>query len=69
MPLANRGCDLQVWSMEVQEQGACSLWALAGQKTAQQKEIAEHISINQLIDCVLKSSDKLQYVGMLVTNY
>ena len=56
---------LQVWSMEVKEQGACSLWALAGQTKTQQKEISERIGVPQLIDMLLLQSEKLQYVGAL----
>ena len=51
--------------MEVREQGACSLWALAGQTKPQQKDIAERIGIPQLIDMLLLQSEKLQYVGRL----
>ena len=51
--------------MEVKEQGACSLWALAGQTKTQQKEISERIGVPQLIDMLLLQSEKLQYVGAL----
>ena len=54
---------MQIWSMEVKEQGACSLWALAGQTKTQQKDIANRIGIPQLIDMLLLNSEKLQYVG------
>ena len=49
--------------MQVKEQGACSLWSLAGSGKMQQKYIAERISISHLMDMLLTSSDKLQYVG------
>ena len=54
---------LQVWSIEVKEQGACALWSLAGQTKTQQKDIAERIGISQLIEVLLLNSEKLQYVG------
>ena len=54
---------VQVWSIEVKEQGACALWALAGQTKTQQKDIAERVGISQLIEILLLSSEKLQYVG------
>ena len=60
------GNGAQIWSMEVKEQGACSLWALAGQTKTQQKDIANRIGIPQLIDMLLLNSEKLQYVGKLV---
>lgn len=51
--------------MEVKEQGACSLWALAGQTKTQQKDISTRIGVPQLIDMLLLQSEKLQYVGLL----
>ena len=53
----------QVWSMEVKEQTACAVWALAGSIKTQQKYIAERITIPHLIDMLLLASEKLQYVG------
>ena len=55
----------QMFSMEVKEQAACALWALAGQTKTQQKYIAERIGIQQLIEILLRDSEKLQYVGEL----
>ena len=52
-----------MFSMEVKEQAACALWALAGQTKTQQKYIAERIGIQQLIEILLRDSEKLQYVG------
>ena len=49
--------------MEVKEQTACAVWALAGDINTQQKYIAEKITIPHLIDMLLLASDKLQYVG------
>jgi hypothetical protein len=53
-------------SVEIKEQGAFSLWALAGQTKTQQKIMAERISIPQLIDMLVTAtppSEKLQFVG------
>ena len=47
----------------MKEQGACALWALAGTSKAQQRIIAEKIGIPALIEMLLLSSEKLQYVG------
>jgi hypothetical protein len=52
-----------MFSMEVKEQASCTLWALAGQTIVQQKYIAERIGIPQLIEILLRDSEKLQYVG------
>jgi hypothetical protein len=52
-----------MFSMEVKEQAACALWALAGQTKAQQKNIANRIGIQQLIEILLRDSERLQYVG------
>lgn len=54
---------LKIWSVEVREQGALALWALAGHTTTRQKYIAERIGIQQLIEILLINSEKLQYVG------
>ena len=49
--------------MEVKEQGACSLWALAGHRYIQQKFLAGEIGIPGLTDMLLLNSEKLHYVG------
>lgn len=49
--------------MEVKEQAACALWSLAGQTKTQQRYIAERIGIQQLIEILLRDSEKLQFVG------
>ncbi|XP_058888158.1 ankyrin and armadillo repeat-containing protein [Acipenser ruthenus] len=54
---------LKVFQLEVREQGAVALWALAGQTLKQQKMMADEIGHNFIIDFVLSSSDKMQYVG------
>ena len=54
-------------SVEIKEQGAFSLWALAGQRKTQQKLMAERIGIPQLIDMLVTAtppSEKLQYIGL-----
>ena len=54
---------VQVWSIEVKEQGACSLWSLSGDTKRQQRDIANRIGLSQLVDMLLINSEKLQYVG------
>lgn len=53
----------QVFDQEVREQGATALWALAGHTQKQQKHIAELISYPFVLDLLLSTSDKMQYVG------
>ena len=49
--------------VEVREQGACSLWAIAGNTRTQQKYIAERITIPHIIQMLLEPTEKLLYVG------
>ncbi|KAG8124825.1 hypothetical protein E2320_020195 [Naja naja] len=49
--------------LKVKEQGAVTLWALAGQTLKQQKFMAEQIGYNLIIDMLLSPSDKMQCVG------
>ena len=56
-----------MFSMEVKEQAACALWSLAGQMNTQQKYIANRIGIPQLIEILLRDSEKLQYVGKWIS--
>jgi len=55
-----------MFSVEVKEQSALALWSLAGQTKSQQREIAESVGIPMLIEILLRDSDKLQFVGMLI---
>lgn len=52
-----------MFSMEVKEQAAVSLWSLAGQTNISQRFIAEIIGIPMLMEMLLRDSEKLQYVG------
>src|SRR6218665_2562719 len=52
-----------MFSLEVKEQAAVSLWSLAGQTNTRQRFIAEIIGIAMLIEMLLRDSEKLQYVG------
>ncbi|XP_015264330.1 PREDICTED: ankyrin and armadillo repeat-containing protein, partial [Gekko japonicus] len=54
---------LQAFQLKVKEQGAITLWALAGQTLKQQKYMAEQIGYNLIIDMLLSPSDKMQCVG------
>ncbi|KAG8432789.1 hypothetical protein GDO86_017145, partial [Hymenochirus boettgeri] len=54
---------LKAFQLEVREQGSTTLWALAGQTCKQQREMAEHIGYNFIIDMLLSPSDKMQFVG------
>ncbi|XP_027023459.2 ankyrin and armadillo repeat-containing protein isoform X1 [Tachysurus fulvidraco] len=54
---------LKVFDQEVREQGATALWVLAGHTLKQQKQIAELISYRFILDLLLSTSDKMQYVG------
>ncbi|XP_077072517.1 ankyrin and armadillo repeat-containing protein [Siphateles boraxobius] len=54
---------LKVFQLDVREQGATSLWALAGQTLKQQKLMAEKMGYPVILDLLLSSSDKMQYVG------
>uniref|UniRef100_A0A2C9KYG2 Uncharacterized protein n=1 Tax=Biomphalaria glabrata TaxID=6526 RepID=A0A2C9KYG2_BIOGL len=51
--------------VEVREQGACALWALAGNTKTQQKNIAERITITHIIQMLLEPTEKLLYVGCM----
>lgn len=53
----------QVFDQDVREQGATALWALAGHARMQQKFIAELIGYRFVLDLLLSTSDKMQYVG------
>ncbi|ESP02231.1 hypothetical protein LOTGIDRAFT_224972 [Lottia gigantea] len=52
-------------NVEVREQGACSLWSLAGYKYTQQKYIAERTGIQNIIQMLLEPTEKLLYVGCM----
>ncbi|KAK7484931.1 hypothetical protein BaRGS_00023851, partial [Batillaria attramentaria] len=52
---------------EVREQGACSLWALAGGTKSQQKYIAQRIGIPHIIQMLLEPTEKLLYVGCMLS--
>ncbi|KAI1899449.1 hypothetical protein AGOR_G00061910 [Albula goreensis] len=54
---------LKVFQSEVKEQGAVSLWVLAGQTLKQKRLMAEHIGYHFILEFLLSSSDKMQYVG------
>uniref|UniRef100_A0A8C7GJE3 Ankyrin and armadillo repeat containing n=1 Tax=Oncorhynchus kisutch TaxID=8019 RepID=A0A8C7GJE3_ONCKI len=53
----------QVFQVEAREQGAVSLWALAGHTLKQQRLMAEHIGYHFILELILSSSDRMQYVG------
>ncbi|XP_053482162.1 ankyrin and armadillo repeat-containing protein isoform X2 [Ictalurus furcatus] len=57
---------LKVFDQEVREQGATALWALAGHTRKQQKHVAELIGYRFVLDLLLSTSDKMQYVGCQV---
>lgn len=50
---------------EVREQGACALWALAGNTKTQQKYIAQRITIPHIIQMLLEPTEKLLHVGCM----
>ncbi|BFY97941.1 hypothetical protein BsWGS_00981 [Bradybaena similaris] len=52
-------------NVQVREQGACSLWSLAGNTRIQQKYIAERISIAHISQMLLEPTEKLLYVGCM----
>ncbi|KAJ8012881.1 hypothetical protein DPEC_G00047480 [Dallia pectoralis] len=54
---------LKVFQVEAREQGAASLWALAGQTLKQQRLMAKHIGYQFILELILSSSDRMQYVG------
>ncbi|XP_066493266.1 ankyrin and armadillo repeat-containing protein [Tiliqua scincoides] len=54
---------LKAFHLKVKEQGAVTLWALAGQTLKQQKYMAEQIGYNLIIDMLLSPSDRMQCVG------
>ncbi|KAJ8403521.1 hypothetical protein AAFF_G00352930 [Aldrovandia affinis] len=54
---------LKVFQVEVREQGAVSLWVLGGQTLKQKRLMAEHIGYHFILEFLLSSSDKMQYVG------
>ncbi|TSW62336.1 Ankyrin and armadillo repeat-containing protein [Bagarius yarrelli] len=57
---------LKVFDQDVREQGATALWALAGHTRKQQKFISELIGYRLILDLLLSTSDKMQYVGKAV---
>ncbi|KAJ8253089.1 hypothetical protein GJAV_G00208980 [Gymnothorax javanicus] len=59
----NQWMTTMVFQPEVREQGAASLWVLAGQTRKQKRLMAEHIGYNFILEFLLSSSDKMQYVG------
>ncbi|KAL7991565.1 hypothetical protein Chor_015821, partial [Crotalus horridus] len=61
--LRGRKISVQAFHLKVKEQGAVTLWALAGQTLKQQKFMAEQIGYNLIIDMLLSPSDKMQCVG------
>lgn len=61
--LCNCTVRAQFWAIEIKEQGACALWALAGEELLQQRDIADRIGIQLLIELALAKSEKLQLVG------
>ncbi|XP_076858454.1 ankyrin and armadillo repeat-containing protein isoform X2 [Brachyhypopomus gauderio] len=54
---------LKVFQQDVREQAATALWALAGSTLKQKKEMAKLIGYHFILDMLLSSSDKMQYVG------
>uniref|UniRef100_A0A4W4HLS7 Ankyrin and armadillo repeat containing n=1 Tax=Electrophorus electricus TaxID=8005 RepID=A0A4W4HLS7_ELEEL len=54
---------LKVFQQEVREPGATALWALAGSTLKQQKKMAKLIGYHFILDMLLSTSDKMQYVG------
>ena len=64
----NLSICLQNVFVEVREQGACALWALAGSTKTQQKYISERITIPHIIQMLLDVTEKLLYVGKYYTN-
>ncbi|KAH0621577.1 hypothetical protein JD844_023038 [Phrynosoma platyrhinos] len=61
--LRGRKISVQAFHLRVKEQGAATLWALAGQTLKQQKFMAEQIGYNLIIDMLLSPSDRMQCVG------
>lgn len=59
----------QAFEIDVKEQGAVALWALAGQTLKQQKYMAEQIGYSFIINMLLSPSAKMQYVGKLFSTY
>uniref|UniRef100_A0A2K6LKT7 Ankyrin and armadillo repeat containing n=1 Tax=Rhinopithecus bieti TaxID=61621 RepID=A0A2K6LKT7_RHIBE len=53
----------KAFQIDVKEQGAIALWALAGQTLKQQKYMAEQIGYSFIINMLLSPSAKMQYVG------
>lgn len=53
----------QAFQIDVKEQAAVALWALAGQTLKQQKYMAEQIGYTLIINMLLSPSAKMQYVG------
>lgn len=56
---------LKAFQIDVKEQAAVALWALAGQTLKQQKYMAEQIGYTLIINMLLSPSAKMQYVGKL----
>ena len=56
----------QNYHVEVREQGACTLWALAGNTKTQQKYIAKETTISNICGMLYDSTEKLLHVGKYV---
>jgi hypothetical protein len=54
---------LQNQSVEVKEQAACALWALAGQTKTQQKKIAKDTGITNICGMLLDTTESIVQVG------
>ena len=50
-------------SVEVKEQAACALWALAGQTKTQQKKIAKDTGITNICGMLLDTTESIVQVG------
>ena len=53
----------QVFHQQAREQGATALWALAGHGLKQQKHMAKLVGYHFILNMLLSTSDKMQYVG------
>ncbi|OWF40013.1 ankyrin and armadillo repeat-containing protein-like isoform X3 [Mizuhopecten yessoensis] len=54
------------YHVEVREQGACTLWSLAGNTKTQQKYIAESTTISNICGMLYDSTEKLLHVGCMM---
>lgn len=52
----------------VKEQGACALWALAGDHPEQKRNIAHKIGLRQIKDILNSNSEVLRRIGELYIN-